>query len=105
MAKFDYVGIIDSTLLNNIGGHEVETQTKTRMMGPKTEEKRYILIREGTSPVILNGQDELIKSFNSKLKSDKDQYYELGPEVEVQVSVSVKSKGAAYRDTNPLVCF
>lgn len=60
-------------------------------MKPK-EEKRYILIREGESPIILSGQDELIKSFNSNLKSDNDHYYELGPEVEVQVSVLVKTK-------------
>lgn len=74
--------------------------SKTRMMKPKTVEKQYVLIREGESPIILNGQDELIKSFNSNLKSDKDQYYELGPEVEVKVSVSVKSKGTVYRDAD-----
>lgn len=72
---------------------------KTRMMKPK-EEKRYILIREGESPIILSGQDELIKSFNSNQNTDGDQYFELGPEVEVKVSISVKTKGAVYRGSD-----
>ena len=76
---------------------EMNKHSKTRMMKPK-EEKRYILLREGESPIILNGEDELIKSFNSNLKSDNDHYYELGPEVEV--SVSVKTKGAVYRGSD-----
>lgn len=73
--------------------------SKTRMMKPK-EEKRYILIREGETPIILNGQDELIKSFNNNQSTDGDQYFELGPEVEVKVSVSVKQKGAVYRGSD-----
>lgn len=74
--------------------------SKTRMMKPKTEEKRYVLIRKGNPPIILNGQDELIDSFNSNLNSNGAQYYELGPEVEVKVSISVKSKGAVYRGSD-----
>ena len=107
MAKFDHgggcaCGVYKTCICEDkIEVVEMNKHSKTRMMKPK-EEKRYILIREREweSPIILSGQDELIKSFNSNLKSDNDHYYELGPEVEVRVSVSVKTKGTVYRDAD-----
>lgn len=64
------------------------------------EEKRYVLIRENSDlpPVILDGQHELVNSFNSNLRKDSDQYYELGPEVKVETTIKVVlTKPATYR--------
>lgn len=64
------------------------------------EEKRYVLIRENSElpPVIFNGQHELVNSFNSNLRKDSDQYYELGPEVKVETTIKVVlAKPTTYR--------
>lgn len=68
------------------------------MMTPK-EEKRYICIRKGSgqAPVLLENQEELVKSFNSNLRTDADKYYELGPEVVVKTTVQVINAGTVYR--------
>lgn len=94
MAKFDQGGGCACGLYRTCECKQEKDETRTFK---KPEEKRYVLIREGNAPIILEGRDELIKSFNSNLKSDEDQYYELGPEVELKVSISVKSKETVYR--------
>ena len=63
------------------------------------EQKRYVLIRENSDhpPVILNGQEELIKSFNSNLRTDSDRYYEIGSEVKVKTTIEVTPSKPVYR--------
>lgn len=65
------------------------------------EEKRYVLIRENSDlpPVILNDQEELIRSFNSNLRKDSDRYYEIGQEVKVKTTIEVLPAKPTYRSS------
>jgi len=69
----------------------MKEEDKTRGINAN-QEKRYVLIRgeqDDSQPIILNGQKELVKSFNSSSKSDSDRYYELGPEVRLKTTVEI----------------
>lgn len=60
-------------------------------------EKKYICIRDGHPPILLVGEDTLIKSFNRNLRTDADHYYELGPEVKIKTTVEVVKTDPVYR--------
>lgn len=55
------------------------------------EQKRYVFIKPDDSALIIKGQENLISYFYDS-GSASGRYYELGPEIEVKVSVSVKNK-------------
>ena len=74
-------------------GCDMDKHRKTRMMKPK-EDKQYVVIKDG-HPVSIISHEELLEK--SRHLSKCTRYFELGPEVEVQVSVSIKPKGAVYR--------
>lgn len=102
MAKFDHGGGCACGLYrvcacdDSRGKNETDKHGKSRTLKPK-ENKQYVVIKED-HPVSIISHEELLEKSHHLSKCTR--YFELGPEVEVQISVSVKSKGAVYRGSN-----
>lgn len=79
------------------GTYKKEKKDMDRTFNSTKTQKQYVCIRSEHPPILLEGEDALIDSFNSNLRTDTDRYYELGAEVEIKVTVSVKNK-PVYRD-------
>lgn len=60
------------------------------------EPKKYIWMREDNSVVLISDPISLWQDPN--YKQNKDRIFELGPEVEVEVKISIKNKGTVYRN-------
>ena len=100
MAKFDHGGGCACGLYKTCDCEVHSKENNTTRTFKKPEEKRYIMIRrDDDSAVIVHGEDEL-KEFMLTSKDKNCRFHELGPEVEIKVSVSVKSKGVVYRDAD-----
>ena len=78
------------------GTHKKE-KGMTRGINSSKTQKQYVCIRDGHPPILLEGEDALIGSFNSNLRTDADRYYELGPEVKIKTTVEVVKTEPVYR--------
>ncbi len=73
-----------------------ESNKRTRTMTMKTEPKRYVWIRaDGEAKIVDTDIVELWQG--PYFDKEKDRIYELGAEVEIKVTVSVKNK-TVYRE-------
>ena len=65
----------------------------------KKEPKRYLWVRKDRTMLIIDDPAALLDATQySNFDAEKDTIYEIGPEVEVKVSVEVKNKKPVYRE-------
>lgn len=83
--------------LRGCAGTHKKEKDMDRTFNPTKPQKQYVCIRDGHPPILLEGEDALIRSFNSNLRTDADRYYELGPEVKIKTTVEVVKTEPVYR--------